>query len=502
MSIGVVFGERDFRAGWAQPAPQAWTLERMAWSAMGGPDVAWISATAPVGPPDRWRDLLRCPVELFSAGGERCWWGYVSTVSLESAGGALRMSLDEMRNSVVCRYRVFGGQERVERIRDEACVALYGEKETLLDLGESSPLRAAAAARAVLQRWSGARSAWERAKGTLTGSLRVRLGLRGWWHTLGWRLFLASGEGSAAVDVDWNANAEIGVGSSSALARCAQALVDGHNDYPGWRPLELEVRARRVGSPTDTLQVSFYRADAAGVPVGLALDTAAVPTGPELQDVRVSLSGAAQVVPADPFALVFSRTGGLNATHYYRVGLREPGGAYACLSWNGTYWSERVPHACALVRAVGGADTTELAMYYASPLRGGQFLSRVLAEAHSGVDSAAQDGRARTCRRELEDMLRAGSAGGLPLLAEVDARRVLRVWPAVEGDAEWHIGADGSLRPAWGGASAGPGQAGRVPGHWARYDAFPGAPPALVQGCAWENGRLVVTSVPGRGWPR
>ncbi len=500
MDVQVVFGTRDLSAAVNRPGG-AWQAERLRWSAWGGPESAVIQCAVPAGPVGRWRDLLRCPVELFTADGQRRWWGYVSGVTLEGAGGGLRMALDAMRNVVVCRYTGFDGAPQVLRVTDAASVDLYGEKETLLDLGESSAVRAQAAARAVLERCSGAQSAWQPASGP-GGAARVRLELRGWWHTLDWRLFYSTGQGSAGVETPWSADAEVSVGYSTTLVKCAQAVVDGHGPFLAWKALDVTVFARKVGSPTDTLQASLHVVDASGVPQGAALDSAAIPTAADLLPVRVSLSGAARVTPGTPLGVVLARSGAVNSNHYYRVGLNEQAGLlYPCRLWNGSAWAQRTPMANMLAWVQGGADTTELAAYFAAPERGGQFLRRVLIEEPSGVNSTVHEQRVRGCGQEISDLLRAGSAAGEPLLAEVDTQRCLRVFRAdAESAPGLLVGPDGRLLHAWGSPVRSPAQA---LGRWARYLAWPDAAPVRVQGVEWSPaGGLALTTAPGRGWPR
>lgn len=494
MDIDAVFGKRDFSAGWEQPAI-GWQVEQMRWSAHGGPDTAWIACAAPAGSAGRWQDLLRCPVELFTPGGRRCWWGYVSSLMLEGGEGQLRASLDGMCNVVICRYRSLSGEARELRLTDAASVERYGEKETLLDLGESTALRAEAAARAVLERRGRAEMGWQ-GSAQAGRSVRVRLGLRGWWYSLGWRLFFSQGEGCVAVEAPWNPDAQASVGMSSAQVMCAQALADAHPEFIAWRGLELETWAQRVGSPEDALRASLYRVDPSGNPVGAPLDTVDVPAGEEMQPVRVSLSGAAQVVPGAAFGVVFWRSGALSSASGYRIGLHEQAVLrYPCRLWNGGSWTARSPQANALVRVLGGTDITALAGYYAALQRGGQFLQRVLVEEPSGVNAAVHDQRARTCLQEVGDLLRAGR-----MLAEVDARRVLRIWAAPQAEPpRLAVGLDGSLLHA-GGAPVE--EAAQALGSWARYQAWPDAPAVLVQGCELNAGRLKITAGPGRGWPR
>ena len=498
MDVDVVFGTRDFGEGWEQPAG-GWQVEQMRWSAYGGPDTAWITCAAPGGTAARWQDLLRCPVEVFTLGGRRCWWGYVSSLGLEGGGGQMRFSLDGMRNVVVCRYRELSGAERVLRVRDEASVALYGEKETLLDLGESTALRAEAAARAVLERRGRVETGWQAAQ--RPGPARVRLGLRGWWHSLGWRLFFSQGEGCAAVEAPWNLDAEASVGMSSAQVMCAQALVDDHGPFLSWQALELEVCAQRVGSPADTLRASLHAVDPSGIPYGAAMDTVDVPAGDAMQPVRVSLSGAAQVTPGTAFGVVLWRSGAVSSASGYRIGCNEQAGLrYPCRVWNGSAWAVRSPQANALARVLGGGDTTRLLGYYAGPQRGGQFLRRVLVEEPSGILAAVHEQRVRTCQQEVEDLLLAGRAGGGRLLAEIDPQRVLRAWAAPEAGApRLSVGLDGSL---WHPGGAPVEEAGQALGAWARYQAWPDAPAVFVQGCEISGGRLRITAGPGRGWPR
>lgn len=499
MDVQAVFGARELSGSISQPGG-TWQVKQMNWSAWGGADSATIERAAAAGPVGRWRDLLRCPVELFTPDGQRCWWGYVSSVTLEGDGGGMRTTLDAMRNVVVCVYTDLDGAEQTLRVPDAASVELYGEKEVLLDLGESSAMRAQTAARAILERRGGAQTVWRKAAQT-GGATRVRLGLRGWWHTLDWRLFRSAGQGSAGVETPWSTDAELSVGYSSTLAKCAQAVVDGHAPFVTWKALEVTVFARKVGTPADTLLASLYAVDANGVPQGSALDSVVVPCGVDLLPVRVSLTGAARVTPGTPLGIVLARSGAVNANHYYRVGLHEQTGLrFPCRLWNGSAWVQRTPMANALARLQGGADTTELVGFYAAAERGGQFLSRVLVEDASGVNSGVHEKRVRGCGQEIGELLRAGSAAGGPMLAEIDAARGLRVYAArSEAAPELLIGAGGRLLHAWCSPAR---SASQALGRWARSQAWPDAAPVLVQGVELSDGGLRITAAPGRGWPR
>jgi hypothetical protein len=78
---------------------------------------------------------------------------------------------------------------------------------------------------------------------------------------------------------------------------------------------------------------------------------------------------------------------------------------------------------------------------------GGQFFTAAKVKATiSGNTLLYKDGT-RTCREELEDLLKAGDSSGVRLLARVNEEREIIIEPLpAEGDTPYTLGVDGKIR--------------------------------------------------------
>lgn len=487
----LLFSNRDFST-WPQQPAAAWTVDRLSWSAMGGPRQAWAScrrlSSSTVEP---WVDLLRRPVEIAGEGG-LLWWGYVASVELRSGAGSFCYTLDRFANTVRYAYIDPDGVTQVCATSDPDSIARYGVKEAFVNLELANSPRAGAVARAILQSRNTIHGPWSaRSPGP---DEQVLLGMRGWWDTLGWRYFVYSGQGNAQAPERWLQNASANIGSSATLVKGEQVLLDANLDYPCWNPVELEFMACLVGAPGDKLRLAVHAVDASNLPSGSPLDQVDVTvTGTAMAPYRVVLNQSAQVTPGLPFALVFSRSGSPNSSNYYKIGLYEPGSSppvYPYKFWNGSTWAARSPASAALLRVYGAAETSGLVQFYAAKSEGGQFLEGVRVLDRSGISSSSYRNQVYTYRDEIEELLGAGSASGRRMLAEVTPGRLLCIRQAPDpGALDLLIDPTGRLLDRSGLPVSGPQAAGR----WARFSAWPDLPPVWVGQLEWDGktGRIL-----------
>ncbi len=429
--LTVEVGRRDFSGG-LPAGGLAWTVERMTWRAVGGPWAATLRAEAR-GPEELFEllRLLRCPLVVRDALGP-AWWGYIHAVQVQDGARALRVSLEEMANSVSVAYRAFsptqpGGQgERLLTpwVSDAVSAAVYGAKQGLFSLGPGLPADAQAYAATLLAQHSVPRVAAAGMERPASGAL-ARIECRGWWQTLDWQ-FYRDPRGRVGSDLSGVGQPLGQTASSSAAAQpiwldAAQTCELG----------ELWLRLRKTGSPADALRAEV-RADSAGVPGGVmaACEVSGGAVGADWGWVRFAFDPPVELPASQTVWLALRRTGAPDAAHYYLCSADE---GPSLPSWpvklfDGAAWSARSPAANLSFIALGVEETTrQIARLLASPC--GQFLAGARIEADSGVRSRVYRAGEERGGAEIERLLRVGTAAGARLLARIEADRTARVFP-------------------------------------------------------------------------
>ncbi len=337
------FSQRDFGVMPVQPGLD-WQVERCTWALPGGPDTAVVRAARGCWSEREWWHLLRCPVELLDESGLPVWWGYVAEVEQEG----MCLSLDGMYNRVRVDYRFTSGSDASHFFADDALSqADYGQKELFFDLGV---IDHTARAQALAQSWL-ERTRRPAVKWRAEGAGGLRLGLRGWWHTLGWRFRLWNGEGRRGYEAE--PIDESNIGYSTTTARGAQGFY-GPAGLPEWTASRVRVNVRKVGSPTDFLHLSI-QGDSDGNPSGVELDGLDIPGSSlttSLAWYEYELPGlSAALRVGQRYHIVLSRSGAASSANYYRVGMDTPypvSGALYYRYWNGSAWIQRTPNSIAV----------------------------------------------------------------------------------------------------------------------------------------------------------
>ncbi|HPH96993.1 MAG TPA: hypothetical protein PKW33_20100 [Anaerolineaceae bacterium] len=175
-------------------------VEKLRWSALGGPARAWLRAW---GRPADLQDLLgwlRCGVTISDSALSPLWWGYLSAVTVKEGRLSLGASLETSASRVAVLYHTppaAGLHGGLRKQTDWAVQALqeaeYGRKEKLISLETATPAQAEARRTAALRELSAA------PRLALLGSASdvcAELECCGWWRTLDWRLY-ACAEGPA-----------------------------------------------------------------------------------------------------------------------------------------------------------------------------------------------------------------------------------------------------------------------------------------------------------------
>lgn len=427
----VRFEERDF----SRPIPAGdipWRVERLTWEAEGGPAEGELRAEAGLPALHDLTNRLRCGVTIADESGAPCWWGYVHAVELHLDGVIYRVTLDGLANRVAVRWadedpyveegpQAFQYQTAWED--DLLSQRRYGVKEMVFSIGEGTQAGAEAARRTHLV--NRRRPASSAIPGERLERPFVLVHLRGWYATLGWRLWseprgFAGNVRLGGFDTDF--------GHSPTYQRVAQSFVTAAAG--GWEAGEIWLRLWKVGSPTDSLAVELC-ADNAGSPgsalANLSLDAGQIPAEPAW--VRVALPGTTVLGPATTYWVQLRRSGAVSATQFHRVkreadGLIAPG---VFKVYDGATWQTDAVAADLLVGVFGREESTAQIANICAPDAAGQFLSGVRVLAASGVKTRLFRAGKTSALAEVHRLLEMGDADGNRLSARVTEGRWLLV---------------------------------------------------------------------------
>lgn len=495
----VNIGKRDFSGG-LLTGGLAWVVERLNWRAVGGPWSARLRAySARVGELWNLAGLLRCPLTVTGESGP-AWWGYISAVEIHDRERVVRVSLEEMYNSVGAEYRDFSptepngaGRRTVTAfVSDNQSILTYGTKKRVFRMGPALPSDAAAYAATMLAQHKGPMvtlAGDQLSAASFQPEVYAMIECRGWWESLDWQFY---GDSRGLVG-QGKSGQEQPVGAAGANTRFAW-------NFPasGWSANEVWIRARKVGNPADGLKVDLC-ADASGAP-GAVIATqtlGAGSIGTEWDWVRFVFSAPGSLAGPDTW-LVVSRSGGLDGGNYYSVSLNEadPLPGQNCLLWNGSAWVSL--GAMDPAAYVVGVEETSLQISRLLASSAGQFLSGARVEVSSGVYARMwRDGSERG-RAAVESLLKVGTSAGRRMLARVEADRTARVFAQPEAAAHLEDAGAGLYLDAGGQVNHADGRALDLAewpaGQWARvgelaavgdlYGAA-GLGAVFVEGCTW-----------------
>lgn len=453
MNYTVSFQRRDFSGAVATSECQ-WTVERLSWRAVGGPWAGRLRATAGYGMaalPRLWSlvDLLRCGVTVTSRG--PAWWGYVSAVEVHApkveGGRAIvaRVELDEMWNRGMGEYYTFhpakpGGERNLTAIYSRAdAIANFGYKERVFRLpGLMTAAQAAAYVWSRVLRYGypvttlnlaeGAGAA-SRALASLNaagaGGYYVTVELRGWWETLDWR-FYTDARGRVGNTTGGTAYS---MGSASSNMLWAESFACGTE---AWDVSEVWVKMRKVGGPTDNVQVDLMTTSA-GSP-GSSLGSATLSGYKITQEsdwFKFTFASPVTLAASTTYWVRVTRSGGASGSNYYELMVdAETTWARGGLKYyNGSAWATWTPEGDLAFQVVGTMDAgLQMERVLSASAGCGQFLAGSRIEPAVGVSSVPyRDGSTRG-REEMELHLATGTSTGGRLLAKVDPERVCRVY--------------------------------------------------------------------------
>ena len=435
----------------------AFTVERMAWTAQGGPDWATVKVTYSrdaaqaalrkigrnmVELLDAWEMLkiLRCPVVITDEQDNPVWWGMVQGSLVKDQCVQVGVSLDKMTNKARVVYSrvniagTVGERAQTDWSQDDLSISEYGTRQRQYSMSQANDEQAEARRDTLLQRLK--YPLVQRTFGEY-GEPAASLNLAGWFSTLDW-LPYENSSGKEGYET-------IGDGLQAFGDAASQAQVTQSFQLAGavsWEANVIRVRMKKDGSPADTLTLRL-RSDSAGAP-GATLATATMNGADVSENLNwheFALSARVALAASTTYWISLERSGAADAANYYKVDGNEDLGYTRGVFriWNGSAWVARSPDADMLFSVSGVEETSVQVEEIATTA--GQFFSDVSVQAGSGVYSSPYRDGDRSALAEIRDLLESGTTNGRRMLATASMDRELIVTeePAPGGASDYLV---------------------------------------------------------------
>jgi hypothetical protein len=420
------------RPAFENPTPRGLRFQvmRASWHEYGGPSQADIETTGSYQNLLALVDRLGEGVELWDSSGY-CWWGMLAGVTIH-AGVDISFSIDQLYNRVAVAYSYVGpgvtgvGERRTTAwVEDANSIARFGHKAYLASGSRLSDTAAEQKRDNILEASRQPQGLPQMSSMSVAGIVTATLTCRGWWSTLGWQY--ADVPLVTAIEYATASTTEQAVGSSSSTKKVTQLFTVGASDV---HVMGLEIKARMVGSPEESLQVSIHEVSG-GVPVEDSLVSGSVAIESlttALAWVRVDLSETV-LSASTQYAVVITRSGSTDASNYFAVAvdtaLGYSGGVFRI--YNGSSWVARSPDADMLFRIKANEQVetttqiTDLVSDYCEKLTGTKIVDA------SGITQGSYQDGDSTVDTVIENLLEVGTTGGVRLLPTIDRNRKLIV---------------------------------------------------------------------------
>jgi hypothetical protein len=418
---------------------------RCSWSIFGGPDQALLNLPDEDDGLEAYRQLLGQVVEVFTGSGKMVWWGYISAVRRPQSQFPMVIDLETMANRVSAsfeelepgsepgQYRQTGWYENIQS------QAVYGVKEKALRLGMVSLAQANQSAARYLSdhAWPVVMASNHSLSIGLGNDLNqenepqtIEVGCCGWFQRLSWRTWQTKSGmlGHAPVQVGVQKIGDVAVNQRVAQSFKLELTQDVSF---------IKLRLRKEGNPTDSLSISI-QSDTSGVPSGTTLASATLsPSSISAEGYawcQVSFTVLPKLTAGVTYWLVAQRSGALNASASYLVGVDESAGyANGVLRvYNSTsgVWSSRTPVADLLFRFGLLKASDELIREVFDSVAQG--FSSLQMEAPAGLTLAPFVREPMDGLSAFKMLLNLGGSDLAPLLAGVSPAKLLRVFPQPE----------------------------------------------------------------------
>ena len=425
------FENRDFTP-YAHENWESLQVLKYSKNVMGGHKKAVINAFGAIG--DMWEfvEMLRFPIYIMDTSrAKETWWGYANRITIwDDEGNAWSINLDHMANRIAIAYSYQFQRFTTAWADNSESQTEYGIKELLLTLREKNTTAAEQARATELD----ARKYPTMDPGFRGGRKRnqVRIDVRGWRDSLGWRYFEQDEGKEEYVDFG-SGQREIGEDDRPTAAQGFQL-----SGASGWTATAIWLRVKKVGAPADNFQVALWD-DNAGLP-NAQIEACAVLAGGSITTAfawyEFTLDSEQALALATQYWIHVSRSGGVDSSNYYMIDTNT-GQGYAngnlFIKPAGAWYDKNMD---ALFKVTGEAATTTQISTIISDV--GEFFAGSDIIDASGVSSGTFRAGDQTALYEILELLKTGTTNSRRLLAEVTNIRKLRVYeePA-KNSANW-----------------------------------------------------------------
>lgn len=313
MTLHATIQNRDFST---QPIrPINFRIDKLTWSAFGGPDEAFLSAGAPVDRLLEFTGLLRCPITISDEFSIPSWWGFINKISIYFEKSQFVISLEDLFNRVNVRYSFISPDGKLADIQetgfadDSLSKSMFGTREIVLKQNNIDDefagnlrdtfLKLAAFPRSVLS------------PSTNLADPIIKLHCKGWFHTLDWVSY-KNLEGFYANHGPGPGVVASGNGTISFVAQSFTPQASSAVKY-------VYLLMRKVASPTSNISVQI-RSDSSDSPNAI-LATSAVVAGSVLPSqsytwIKFTFATAYTLTAATKYWIVFNPNTSSSTNHY------------------------------------------------------------------------------------------------------------------------------------------------------------------------------------------
>ncbi len=459
IQFNVTFQSRDFHP--IPPLPHSFQVEKLSWSAQGGPASAVISTQSAPETLFSLLPLLRAPVIVSDCFSNPAWWGFVSQIHITVQGTHYNLSIDDLFNKVKVVYSYISpnninASPLVETPFSHhlASQSEYGVKEKFLyrtGIGDDFAL-------ALRDTFLEAAAKPRTFFGPLSGSnpAKVALVCQGWFQTLSWR-FHQDLTGFYANHGPGPGTQIFATATSQRLAQHFTSLSDGSVKHAYFL-------IRKNNSPAANVYCQITTSDGTN-PTATVLGTSANIAGSTIPqgftwtkftfDPPVSLSANTNywaVIRASANHATDNFSARLDENRSFnQVGMVAK---YYDGAWKSTTAVTTGFTPVAYFRIVTVQDTGQILHSISTSL--GQFFTSIHTLS-TGVNACPFSDDNRTALEEVQSLMNLGTVNLRPVLSQVDSNRRLTffeapgpTFPTVSMDTQGRFfSLSGQLIPAW-----------------------------------------------------
>lgn len=259
-ALNVSILNRDFTTPPIKPL--VLNVDRLTWSAFGGPDQANLSAYAPIEKLFEYVSMLRCPVTVSDAYALPVWWGFISKITVLFEHSIFTIDLEELFNRVNLKYSFLSPDNKLADQYEtgyrgnELSAGEYGIREKVLYRQNIDDHFAENLRDTFLELSAFPRSVLSSSQTYATP--QVMFYCQGWFHTFSWRSY----EHLDGFYANYGPGPGFCLLGSTANTAVAQPFTVKHNQSVKY----VYALIRKIGTPSNNLTAHIYSNSASNTP--------------------------------------------------------------------------------------------------------------------------------------------------------------------------------------------------------------------------------------------